>query len=1166
MMRRHVHQARFLLCCAIAFCALGMVLVREVGRLTPTLWLSAFAASVLPMLAGLLWQARSRGQRDGADRSAPAPRWMLDSAHSMIFATTFEGVFTYVNPSAERAFALRSADLVGKRRIQEFFADGELERVQKSLARVQPELAAAAQGLTPFEFCVRSLSSLPPSQVRPVHFQLRPAQGQEIPASLFLSVLRDDGGQARGLLAVAQDQRNRSERHFALRESSERYRDLFDHAMDPIAVLSAEARFLYANPSWRTCFGLDESAFQRAERLEDIFDPTVRQQVAEQFRKALGGTSIDGFPLQTRSRDGRPLELEISLSTRRKGNSTATVRCIVRDVTQQRRRERRLALQLTTTQIISQSASPQSASVRILETLCLSLGWDAAFLWQVSQDGASLQFHVGWTSPDQQMDGFLQQTMMHATAEEVSLAEESLRRRCGVWVEDFSAAGARWTAHPALRFGLTCGWATAIRAGNRMIAVLEFFSRHRMHEDQETVATVDTVLTPLGQMLARSREQERADELHHTQKVLLDTIADGICATDGNGAVTTMNPAAARLLRVEAAEEAGHDLHTLLHGARPGGMTDCAESCVLLAGLKQHKSTGGEIAIWRRDRSSFPAEFSLTPILENGRYSGTVMSFRDITQRFALDKLKDEFVSTVSHELRTPLTSIRGALGLLSSGILGEVNEKAANLLRIALSNSDRLVRLINDILDLERIQSGREPLSFRPVALNDIVQQAMDGMAPVADAAEVQLIHDANAIQLNADADRLLQVLTNLLSNAIKFSPRGATVSVTLRAGSGAVVLSVIDQGRGIPADKLDTIFDRFQQVDASDSRQKGGSGLGLAICKTIVRQHGGKIWAERNAVRGSTFRVLLPFHPKTEKADEIAPEESATLGTLLIADANEKSRASVAAMLRRQGYQVVEAATAQATLDGLWEDRDKLVPRELEAILLDASLDKFYGWEILPQLRQQPAAQQVPIVLLSMSAPDVLAALPMGADGWIQKTDKEDEMLRDLAHVLSVPGESARILVVEDDEDLARIIADVFARSGMQVQQAHTRQDALNFCLSFRPQLIVLDLSLPDGDGFNVVDWLKQNEEFAHLPLVVYSAREIPQDERSLLQLGPTQFLTKARVQPQQLESLVLTMLRRSRQRRESALVDPAAEAEMIAVPASGPASGVTTSEQAE
>src|ERR1700679_2485803 len=242
-----------------------------------------------------------------------------------------------------------------------------------------------------------------------------------------------------------------------------------------------------------------------------------------------------------------------------------------------------------------------------------------------------------------------------------------------------------------------------------------------------------------------------------------------------------------------------------------------------------------------------------------------------LSHRSELDTLKDEFISTVSHELRTPLTSIRGALGLLSSGILGNVNDKASNLLRIALSNSDRLVRLINDILDLERIQSGREPLAFRSVSLAQIVRQAIDGMAPVADAAGVQLIHDTTQVEIAADPDRMLQVLTNLLSNAVKFSPPNSTVSVMLRPGAGGVTLSVIDQGRGIPADKLEAIFGRFQQVDASDSRQKGGSGLSLAIGRTIVLQHSGRIWAERNPVRGATFRVFLPHQPIAPEASEL-------------------------------------------------------------------------------------------------------------------------------------------------------------------------------------------------------------------------------------------------------------------------------------------------------
>jgi len=279
----------------------------------------------------------------------------------------------------------------------------------------------------------------------------------------------------------------------------------------------------------------------------------------------------------------------------------------------------------------------------------------------------------------------------------------------------------------------------------------------------------------------------------------------------------------------------------------------------------------------------------LKPIFDDGRFSGSVLTFRDISRRVALDRRKDEFISTASHELRTPLTSIRGALGLLAGGILGEVSENAASLLRIALANSDRLARLIDLILDLERIESGRESLVFRPLQLAEIVRQTVEGMQPVADSAGVKLNYDTARVEIAADSDRLLQVLTNLLSNAVKFSPPDSTVSVFLDPGTTGVTLSIVDQGRGIPADKLEAIFERFQQVDASDSRKKGGSGLGLAICRTIVLQHSGRIWAERNPVCGSTFRVYLPYHPANLETPGESPAEA-------VADAAEHPRFSAA------------------------------------------------------------------------------------------------------------------------------------------------------------------------------------------------------------------------------------------------------------------------------
>ncbi|HEY9641060.1 MAG TPA: ATP-binding protein, partial [Coleofasciculaceae cyanobacterium] len=226
--------------------------------------------------------------------------------------------------------------------------------------------------------------------------------------------------------------------------------------------------------------------------------------------------------------------------------------------------------------------------------------------------------------------------------------------------------------------------------------------------------------------------------------------------------------------------------------------------------------------------------------------------------------------SLVSHELRTPMTSLLGALDLLGSGQLGTLTPQGQQVLTIATTNTERLTRLVNDILDLERMRSGR--IDMRKVNCNiaDLMTQATEAMQAMADKAQVTLIASPIAADCEVDADRLLQTLTNLLSNAIKFSKPGGKIwlkaAIETTADPGALDLPTLhltiqDQGRGIPPDKLQVIFDRFQQVDASDSRQKGGTGLGLAICRSIVEQHQGKIWAESQLGTGSTFHITLPL-----------------------------------------------------------------------------------------------------------------------------------------------------------------------------------------------------------------------------------------------------------------------------------------------------------------
>ncbi|PZO35519.1 MAG: hypothetical protein DCF19_23765 [Pseudanabaena frigida] len=239
---------------------------------------------------------------------------------------------------------------------------------------------------------------------------------------------------------------------------------------------------------------------------------------------------------------------------------------------------------------------------------------------------------------------------------------------------------------------------------------------------------------------------------------------------------------------------------------------------------------------------------------------GTMSIGEDITEKSKVDRIKSEFISVASHELRTPLSSIRGALGLLASGVLDDKPDIAKNMLNIASSDTERLVRLVNDILDLERLESNNVTLNRQWTDLVDLCQQAVDTMQALATESEIEIRYNARSQQIFVDRDRIIQTLVNLLSNAIKFSPPHSEVIVEAESVSDRVIFRVCDRGRGIPESNLESIFERFNQVDASDSRQKGGTGLGLAICRSIVQQHGGKIWVESVLTKGSTISFAIP------------------------------------------------------------------------------------------------------------------------------------------------------------------------------------------------------------------------------------------------------------------------------------------------------------------
>jgi two-component system sensor histidine kinase VicK len=370
------------------------------------------------------------------------------------------------------------------------------------------------------------------------------------------------------------------------------------------------------------------------------------------------------------------------------------------------------------------------------------------------------------------------------------------------------------------------------------------------------------------------RAEGRLRTLTRQSDSILESVGDGIYGIDLEGKVTVVNSAAAQMLGYKQEEMLGRNMHQLIHHTRVDGTPYASADSPIRKSLTNFATVriSNEI-FWRKDGSCFPVEYVARPQIDsqspdsNGlKALGVVVAFTDTTERRALDRMKDEFISTVSHELRTPLTSLRGALGLLAGGALTNRPEKTQQMLEIAISNSDRLVRLVNDILDLERISSGKTELHSTMCSAEDLLRRAAGVQQTRSPRPNIRIFFAAHGVNVWADPDRILQTLNNLISNAIKFSPEGSEIHLTARnLDENEALIEVRDQGRGIPADKLEHIFDRFQQGDASDSRAMGGTGLGLAICRSIINQHGGRIWATSAPDQGTIFHFTLPTKPST-------------------------------------------------------------------------------------------------------------------------------------------------------------------------------------------------------------------------------------------------------------------------------------------------------------
>ena len=638
-------------------------------------------------------------------------------------------------------------------------------------------------------------------------------------------------------------------------------------------------------------------------------------------------------------------------------------------------------------------------------------------------------------------------------------------------------------------------------------------------------------------------QQERAE-------AILAGASDGLLVFDPDSRLTYMNPSAADMLGRESQEVVGTHIamNELLgiqapdaedvrpcweilgcgridcpaHGAEdlrcwlrcgtlggdgtPLSYRDKRERCMRCEVYSENAELLGEFGGDAREVEISEPEHRILQLRTNpvvspsGKYLGCVTSLHDMTAEREIAVMKNEFVSMVSHELRTPLTSIKGYVDLVVDGDAGEINEVQKEFLEIVQENSNRLVSLINDLLDISRIESGRVHLKIEPVDMAEVIQGVVETFRTVSEQSDVGLEWDSpcGLPRAGADRDRIGQVLMNFVSNAIKYSPDGGTVTVSASLREDDVLIEITDTGIGISEEDQKQLFSKFFRVDSTLTREIGGTGLGLSICKSVVELHGGEVGVRSKTGEGSTFWFTLPVASadlvRTPRVE--APVEMG--GKVLVVDRDPEVSELIGAFLKKRGYEVIQAHTARDAFDFA-------VKHQPRAITLDVILEDMDGFDLLQNLKDDERTAAIPIVVLSIVC-DKGKSLRLGAAEYLEKPIDQSRLVEIIDSLVGAVS-SPVVLVVDDDRDIVSALCNTLRARGFAGIAAYDGREAMAAIESRKPDLVLLDLRMPEMDGYQVIQAVKSRPDTNHIPIVVMTAHRIDRKKIDLLRLTADQ-----------------------------------------------------------
>lgn len=632
--------------------------------------------------------------------------------------------------------------------------------------------------------------------------------------------------------------------------------------------------------------------------------------------------------------------------------------------------------------------------------------------------------------------------------------------------------------------------------------------------------------------------QARTRELANTSTMLSNVLEAStelaIIATDTEGTITLFNTGAENLLGYDSSEVVSIQNPGLFHLSSE--MQERARELSVELGepvsgfdifVKNPARQGSETREWSyvtKQGSSIPVMLTVTPIRDDsGELVGFLGIAQDITERKRVEQMKNEFISTVSHELRTPLTSVNGALGLVLGGKSGDLPGKAVTLLNTAHRNTERLAHLINDLLDMEKIEAGKVDFDMQVQRLQPILEQAVEENKAYGAERGVRLVlaSTLNGEKARIDEQRLKQVLANLLSNAMKFSPDNGTVTLDATSTDSDITVSITDQGPGIPKEFHNQIFQKFAQADSSDTRQKGGTGLGLAITRELVQRMGGAIDFETGNEQGTRFFFTLPSIRTSETPSGLLDCHSGNPAPasprILVVEDDPDVAELLKIMMEGAGYQVSICHTGSEGLEAVKTGAYDLIS-------LDLMLPDLSGLDVIRQLKQKADTANIPIMVVSAKVE--LGRLELNGEvdniAWLPKPIDHQKLI-DLVKRQLPDGGRPKILHVEDDADLHDVVS-AMVKEELTLDRAGTIARAKALLAQNTYDAVLLDIGLPDGSGWTLIPDIEREQPDA--AIVILSGQDVSKEKHAIVE----GVLLKNRLTGEQLVNLVRRRIEQS------------------------------------